>query len=136
MNSDKALHITEDIFIQSAIAKNKAIAAELDKRCKEVAGSVDSQKLATLNDVTYQYIREMLNTNGEQRPWQLKMLPSLIQAAPEKFVDVILFWFCDLCGYNPPEKKKELTTEEELKLLKSKIKEMQLDEHPKFKNFM
>lgn len=39
-------------------------------------------------------------------------------------------------GYVQPEKKRSLTPEEELKLLKSKIKEMQLDEHPNFKGFM
>jgi len=113
----------EDLFIAQKQAMVKELASELDRKCKEVAYSIKSAELAIVNDVSYQYIREILNTNGDQKPFQLKLVPSLIILNPEKFVETVLYYLCDLCGYEHPEKKRKLTPEEENKIIKQKFKE-------------
>jgi hypothetical protein len=124
-----------DMFTEVEVAENKAYAAELDRLCKECAASVDSKELAAANDVTYAYIREMLNTNGAQKPWQMAFIPSLAKKNPEKFATTVLKFLADLCGHET-SKKKDLSPEERLVLLGHRLKEMHLDSHNMLKDLL
>ncbi|OGW08938.1 MAG: hypothetical protein A2W75_06830 [Nitrospinae bacterium RIFCSPLOWO2_12_39_15] len=118
-----------DIEIQQKQAKIKELASELEKRLKSVAHAINRDEFANLNGKSYSYISEILNSNNEdgQKPFQIKFIPSLIVEKPEIFKAEIIDFLCELCGYESPEKKKTLTTEQELALLKRKIKEHGLE---------
>ncbi len=118
-----------DIEIQEKQGRIKAMAAELDRRLKAVALAIDRQVFAVLNDRSYSYISEILNTNNEngQKPFQTKFIPSLILENPEKFKIEIIDFLCDLAGYESPEKKRKMTSDEELRMLKRKIYEHGLE---------
>ena len=113
-----------DIEIQEKQGRIKALAAELDRRLKAVAFSIDRHEFATLNDKSYSYIAEILNTNNEdgQKPFQVKFIPCLITENPEKFKEEVIDFLCELAGYISPEKKRNLTPADELNLIKQKIK--------------
>ena len=113
----------EDIEIQQKQAKVRELASELDRRLKEVAHGIERKHLATLNDKSYSYISEILNTNGDQKPFQVSLIPSLIIENPDAFKRVIIDFLCELIGHKAPEKKKELCPEEELAIIKQKIEE-------------
>lgn len=119
-----------EIAIEQERVKNEVLAKDFERLLKEVALAVDSNRLANVNGKSYQYVRMILNTNGDQRPFPLEFVPSLISCAPELFAEKILNWLCDLCEREHPEKRRTLTPEEELKLLKIKLKDMKLDMHP------
>lgn len=118
-----------DIEIQEKQARIRTVAAELDRRLKAVALTIDRQRLATLNDKSYSYISEILNTNNEdgQKPFQVKYIPSLLVEKPEEFKTLIVDFFCELTDHFPPEKKTPLTPEEELRAYKKIIKEHGLE---------
>lgn len=119
----------EDIELQAKQARLKAAGHELDRRCKAVALSLNRSELAAVNDLSYSYISEMLNTNNEQKqkPWQMSLIPSLAVENPERFAEEVLFFLCDLCGREYPEKKRDLTVEEELTAYKRIIKDRGLE---------
>jgi predicted translin family RNA/ssDNA-binding protein len=126
----------KDVLIAQEQARVKALADELDRLCKEVAYSVDRTELANANDVTHQAMSKMLNSNGGQSEWGLKYVPSLALKAPDKFAETVLFFLENLCGRDHPDKKRDLTPEEELKQLKQTLREMQMDQHPKIKGLI
>lgn len=119
----------DDVEVSRKQAEAKSLASELDRRLKAVALSIDRHKLAAINDKSYSYISEILNTNNEegQKPFQTKFIPSLIIENPDKFKSEVIDYLCELAGYASPEKKREMTPEEELALLKKKIKEHGLE---------
>lgn len=61
-----------------------------------------------------------------------KILAILDMTDPELFVNFI----CDRYRYKRPEKAHELSDEERLQVLQERLKEMHLDEHPKFKGLL
>ncbi len=126
--------ILDEVLIEQARVANDIHAAELDKRCKAVAGAIDSTRLASVNGLSYQYIRAMLNTNSEQKPWRLDLIPALAIEAPDLFAEYILSWLCELCGREVPPKKRVLTSEEELSRIKETIRMHGLD--PLFKGLV
>jgi hypothetical protein len=126
----------EEVRVAQEQAKIKALVDELDRRCKEVAQGIKREELATANDVTFQAISKMLNTNGEQSCFTLKYVPSIALKNPDKFAETVLFFLCDMCGREHPDKKRPLTAEEENKLLKEKLRAMKLDQHPDFEGLM
>lgn len=119
----KASDFQTDIFTQQQVVENKALADQLDRLCKEVAESIDSKDLAAANDVTYAYIRKMLNTNGSQCPMQKDIIPSLAKMNPDKFADTVLRFLSDLCGRELGEKKRIMAPEEELKIIRTKMEQ-------------
>lgn len=125
-----------DVLVAQEQARVEALQAELDRRCKSVAGSIDSEDLATLNNVTYQAVRKMLNTNGDQSCFGLKYVPSIAIRAPERFAEEVLFFLCDLCGREHPDKKRDLTPVERLEQLADVLKKMDLDKHDKIKGLI
>ena len=126
----------EDIeFIQEQV-KVKVLRDELDRLCKLVAYTIKNTELALLNDVSPQAISKMLNTNGEQTPFGKDYIPSIAIKNPEYFMNTVGKFFCDLCGYELPEKKRSLTDEERLKLLTEKLREMKLDKHEDLKDLL
>lgn len=124
----------EEVRVVQEQAKIKALQGELDRLCKQAAYGVKMERLATLNDVTFQAISKMLNTNGEQTCWNQKYTLSIAIENPDKFAETVLFFLCDLCGREHPDKKRKLTEKEELKALKAIIREKQLD--PLFKGLI
>lgn len=121
-----------DLEIQEQMIRCCTLAADLDRRLKDVAYSIDRKDLAMVNDISYSYLSEMLNTNGDQKPFKTPMIPSLLLLAPDLFAQEVLGPLCDLAGYEMPEKKRLLTPEEELKKLKRRIREHGLE--PLFKD--
>lgn len=113
-----------DIEIQEKQARIKVIAAELDKLYKGVALSMDRPHFATLIDKSYTYVNDILNTNNEegQKPFQAYMIAALIVETPKLFTEMVLSYINNLCNLKAPEKRSELTPEEELKFIKNKIK--------------
>lgn len=118
-----------DVEIQEKQARIRFLAAEVDRRLKAVALTVDRHRLATLNDKSYSYISEILNTNNEdgQKPFQIKFIPSLLIERPEEFKSQVIDFLCELTGYLPPKKKSLLTPEEELCLYRKIISEHGLE---------
>jgi len=119
----------EEVIIQQKQVRIKVLACELEKRLKAVALSIPREAFALVNDKSYSYVSEILNTNSEegQKPYQVKLIPSLTTENPDKFTEEVINWLCDLCGREHPEKRKEMTPEEELRLLKRKIREHKLE---------
>lgn len=113
----------KDVEIGEKQARVRALAAELDRRLKTVALSLDRQNFAAINDKSYSYISEILNTNCEDsKPFQVKFIPAEIIEAPDVFKREVIDFLCELCGYSSPEKKKDLTPEQELAEIKQRIK--------------
>lgn len=118
-----------DVEIQEKHGRARALAAELDRRFKAVALGIDRDEFAAINDRSYSYMSEILNTNNEdgQKPFQAKFIPSLIIESPDAFKEQVIDFLCELAGYKPPEKKSPLSAEEELALYKRKIRERGLE---------
>lgn len=126
---------SNDINIAEEQARIKVLADELDRLCKKVAYSIDRSELANANDVTYQAIGRMLNTNSSQEAWKLYYVPSLAVKAPDRFRELVLTFLANLSG-GEVTRKKTLTPEQENIILKQQIKLMHLDLHPNFKDLM
>jgi hypothetical protein len=125
-----------EIEIEQTRVKVEAHAAELDRLYKEVAGSLDSTRLANITGKSYQYVRMILNTNGEQRPFPPDMVPALMTEAPDLFSHKIINWFCDHCSLLHPEPKRDITPKERLEQLNKILMEMRLNEHPALKRLL
>ena len=119
----------DEILIQQKQAKIAVLVSELERRLKAVALGISRETFAALNDRSYSYVSQILNTNSEdaQRPFQVSLIPSLVEECPDRFVEEVINWFCDLCGFEHPARKKSLTPEEELEIYKRKIKEHRLE---------
>jgi len=100
------------------------------KTVKEIASIVYPG--CNLDTAKSKLSRTLSPDNHDVQPHIEMILAILDNTTPDFFV----YFLCDKYGFIRPEKKKELTPEEELKLLKAKIKEMQLDSHPNFKNLI
>jgi len=110
-----------DMEIKEKATRTKALAAELDRRFKGVAHSLDRQDLASILDVSYSYLSEILNTNGEQKPFKCHHIPALILENPDLFINEVIGFLCEIAGYYPPLKRKALTPEEELEKITKRI---------------
>ncbi len=116
-----------DVLIAKEQAEIKELADELDKRCKAVAEGCKREDLATANDVTYQAISKMLNTNGGQSSFGLSYIPSIAKKNPDRFAELVVFFLCDLCGREHPDKKHVQTDAERLKQMEARIRRHALD---------
>jgi hypothetical protein len=117
----------DDMELKSVQAQMEVIAAELDRRKKEIAYCIGRKRFGLLIDKAPSYVNEILNTNGLQKKFQPEMEPALILENPDKFKEIIIDYLCDLCGYQHPEKKAKLPPEQELKQLKRELKARGLD---------
>lgn len=119
----------EEIEIAEKVAKAKALGCERERRLKGVALSIDRKTLATILDVSYSYLSDVLNTNNEagQKPIPHKWHGAIMLLAPEKYMQEVATFDEDVCGYDHPDKKRDLTPEEELKAIKEKIKKHGLE---------
>ncbi len=119
----------EDLKIQEEHGRIKAITAELDRLYKNVAYCIGRKRFGELIDKAGSYVNELLNSNNEegQKPFQPYMIAALIVGCPSKFMEIVVFPICDLCGYDRPEKKRKRSAEEELKELRKTIKAKGLD---------
>ena len=119
----------KDVEISEKKARAESLAADLDRRLKVAALAADRGTIAAINDKTYSYMSDILNTNNEnnQRPFQVKFIPSLIIENPKVFKEEVIDFLCDLCGYETPEKKKHLSDEEKIIKLERRIKQHGLE---------
>lgn len=94
---------------------------------KEVART-NRKEFAALNDISISYAGEILNTNdeGNSKPVQEKMIPSLMIVNPNLFKTLYLDFSLDFLGYDPARTKRKLLPEEELARIKRRIKEHKL----------
>ena len=113
----------KDVEIGEKQARAKILAIEIERKLKSVALTLDRQTFSAINDKSYSYMSEILNTNNEDgsKPFQVKFIPSIIIESPDTFMKEVGFFICDLCGYEKPDKKKNMTPEEELAAIKRKI---------------
>ncbi len=116
-----------EIVIQAGAARTKALAAELDHDAKEAARGCDRQLLASYLDLSYSYLSEVLNTNGEGKPFKLGMLAGLAELDPKALVEKFITPLLDHCGYEPPVPRAMLTTEQELQRIKERIRAHKLE---------
>ena len=116
----------EDVEIQERASRVSTLWADLDKRCKEVAYTIPRHRLAAILGLSYQYISEFLNTNGDQKPFKMNMLVAIAIEQPDKFIQVLEL-LCDLAGYDPPLKKRTLTADEELERVARVIRQHGLE---------
>lgn len=117
----------DDMELKSRQAQMEVIAAELDRRKKEIAYCIGRKRFGLLIDKAPSYVNEILNTNGLQKKFQPEMEPALILENPDKFKELVIDLLCDLCGYDHPEKRAKLPPEQELKNLKKELKAKGLD---------
>ena len=126
----------EHIEIEEKQAKIKVLTAELEKRFKAVALGIERNKFAAINNKSYSYVSEILNTNtpeelSDDPDKRRKQFPQSFVAAsiienPEKFMEEIINFLCDLLSYEYPKKKSALTAKEELEYIKEIIKDKKL----------
>lgn len=118
-----------DVEIQEKAARAHALGQELERRIKAVAHGIERKRLAALIDRSYSYVNEMLNTNSEQsqKPWQIVFSGALLVEAPDLFVEMVMTFVAEVCGYEVPRKKRPLTPEEELRELWEKIRAHRLE---------
>ena len=119
--------VFRDLELQERATRNKVLAAELDRRFKSVGHSVDRQDLAAILDVSYSYLSEILNTNGEQKRFKSHHIPALVLENPDLFMVEVVGFLCEVAGYKPPEKKRTLPAEEERDNLLKKIRQHGLE---------
>ena len=125
----------EHIEIEEKQAKVKVLCSELEKRFKAVALGIDRNKFAAINNKSYSYVSEILNTNtpedlGDDEKRRKQFPQSFVAASiienPEKFMEEVVNFLCDFLGYDYPKKKSPFTAEEELEYIKEIIRERKL----------
>ena len=116
----------DEIMIEQARVKNEILAKEFDRLLRQCAGLIDSQRLAAVNGISYQYVRAFLNTNGEPKPVPKDVIPSLMTDSPDAFMEIVGAWIVEICGYKLPAKKSPMTAEEKVEALERRIKECRL----------
>lgn len=117
----------EDMELKTIQAQVEVMAAELDRRRKDVAYCVGRKRFGLIIDKAPSYVNEILNTNGLQKKFQPEMEPALIAENPDKYVELVVNYLCDLCGYQHPEKKAKKPPEQELRELKKALKQKGMD---------
>lgn len=126
----------DDVRVAKEQAEIKTLSDELDRRCKQVAHGVRIERLATLNDVTFQAIYKMLNTNNGGTEFGKNYIPSIAKESPDAFAETVLFFLCDLCGREHPDKKHDLSEKERLEGLRRELEGMDLSSHQRLKRYL
>jgi len=114
-----------DVEIGEKQARVKVLATYIQRRLKAAALSIDRHTFAAINDKSYSYISDIVNTNNEDgsKPFPVNFIPAEIIEAPDVFMKEVWNPIAELCGHQPsPGKKSPLSAEEELKELKAKIR--------------
>lgn len=116
-----------DVELQEKQARIRALAAELDALYKGVAAGIGRRQFAALTDKSYTYINEILNTNGDGKPFQPEMIAALLVEAPDEFFMTVVNFMCESAAREYPRKKRLMTAEEENRLLWNKIRMHQME---------
>jgi len=117
----------DDMELKSIQAQVEVMAAELDRRRKDVAYCIGRKRFGLIIDKAPSYVNEILNTNGLQKKFQPEMEPALIIENPDKYAEQVINYLCDMTGYEHPQKKAKKPPEEELRELKKALKAKGLD---------
>jgi hypothetical protein len=104
----------EDIELQEKITRARVTGCERERRLKGVALTIDRKTLSAYLDVSYSYVSEVLNTNNEagQKPMPTKWHGAIMLLAPERYMSEVAAFDEDVCGYEHPPKKRQLTVKE------------------------
>jgi hypothetical protein len=116
----------EEIMIEQARIKNEILTREYEELLKDVARVINYERLASLNGCSYQYVRAVLNTNGDGKPFPMQWIPSLMAEKPVLFMEKIGAWQANHCGYKI-EKANPLTPEQKLWYYEQIIKQKGLE---------
>jgi len=114
----------KDIEMAEKQAQVKLLAADIQRRLKATGLGIDRHTFAAINDKSYSYISEILNSNNEDgsKPFPANFIPTEIIEVPDLFMKEVWNPIAELCGHQPsPGKKRGLTAEEELSEIKEKI---------------
>lgn len=117
----------QDMELAENQAKIKSLNEYSQRVWKEIART-DRKEFAALNDISLSYAGEILNTNneGNSKPFQEKMIPSLMIVNPNLFKTLYLDFALDVLGYDPARTKRKLLPAEELSRIKKRIAEHKL----------
>jgi hypothetical protein len=126
----------DELLVQEKEVKTQWIANERQGLCREVASAIDSKELAAICGCSYQYIRAMLNGNGERKPWNHEFDGALMILRPDLYAEKVLAFDAEMTGRDDPQKKRALTPQEELDQLRQVLRDMHMDEHSKIKPFL
>ena len=119
--------LLNDLLTQERAVKVKWIADERQRLCREVADSLDSKDLAAVCGISYQYVRAMLNRNGEKKDWNNIYDGALMILAPDLYAEKVLSFDAEMAGREEPPKKHPLTPEERLAALEKRIRDHGLE---------
>lgn len=119
----------DDIMVEERALRYKRLSFDYEQKCKEVAGTIKRDRLAALCNVTYSYMSDVLNSNDpeHQKQWQHKWDIVLAQERPDEYRTIVLSFLAELSNSEKPEKKRKMTPEEQLLLLKRVIYDKGLD---------
>jgi len=117
----------KEIEIAEMQARVKSVSCAFERLCKEISRGLNRHDLADSVDRSYSYISDILNTNQDGKPFTMYLLIATCLINPDMFRDNILKFLNELAGCYPPKKIRPLTADEELRLIKRKIKEHGLE---------
>lgn len=113
----------KEVEIAERQAKIKALTDEFERNCKEAARAINRYDLAAAVDKAYSYVSDILNMNPEGKPFNLYMLIATCLLNKDLFREGPLKFLNELADCYPPKKIRPMTAEDELRLIKNKIKE-------------
>jgi len=116
----------KDIEIAELQARVKAHSEEFEHICRIAARSVNRHDLSAAVDKAYSYVSDILNIN-DGKNFPLYLLTAICLMNPEIAREMILGFLAKITNSETPQKKKLLTPEEELSIIKRKIREHGLD---------
>lgn len=116
----------KDIEIAELQARVKAFSEEFEQICRISARSVNRHDLSSTVDKAYSYVSDILNVN-DGKNFPLYLLVAVCIMNPDVAREMILGFLSEITGSEVPRKKRMLTAEEELRIIKRKIKEHGLE---------
>ncbi len=128
----------EEIEMMEKVARAKALGCERERLLKGVAASIDRKLLAAYLNVSYSYLSEIINGNNEagQKPIPHKFVGAIMMLAPDRYMAEVASFDEDVCGYEHPPKKRDLTPNERLENISQVLKKMGMDKHPDLKELL
>ncbi len=122
----------KEVEIAELQTRVKTVTEAFERTCREIARATNRHDLSAAVDKSYSYVSDILNTNQDGKPFTLYLLIATCLLNKDLFRDSILKFLNELADCYPPKKIRPMTAEDELRLLKRKIKEHGLE--PIFEN--
>lgn len=108
-------------------AEIKSIYEEFDIICKSASREIDRTLFSAIVNKSYSTVSDILNSNEKGGSYPVIYLIATAILIPDRFRETILEFLAYISNSQPPEKKKALMPEEELKILKQRIRDHKLE---------